>query len=248
MYLGKKISVVIPAFNEQESIGIVVNDLRLLTNADQSRLIDDIVVCNNASTDDTAENARKAGARVVTENIPGYGNACLTALANIKSCDIILFVDGDDSCFAREAIQLIDSIARGNDLAIGSRALGEIEKGALAPAQVFGNKLSAWLIFLLWRYKITDLGPFRAISDRALRQIDMQDRRFGWTVEMQIKAIQLGLNIEEISVDSKVRIGKSKISGTLKGTIGAGIGILSKIAVLRFQQKELLARQSIRES
>ncbi len=245
MYLRKRVAAVIPAFNEEKSIAKVVNDLWALSNGNGEKIIDEIMVCDNASTDRTAEMARAAKAKVIRENTPGYGIACLTALNAIKPCDIVLFVDGDDSCFVEQSFLLLKGIVNGDDLAIGSRTLGTVERGALTPIQIFGNRLAALLIYFFWQHRITDLGPFRAVLYTALKTINMQDKRYGWTVEMQIKAIQLGFKMGEYPVDSKIRIGESKISGTLKGAIGAGIGILSKIAALRFQQKKLLANSDL---
>lgn len=239
MYKDRRVSAVIPAFNEELAIGKVVLELLALKDQNQLRVIDDLVVCDNASTDKTSQIAAEHGARVVRQDVPGYGIACLTALKKINPCDIVLFVDGDDSCFIEQAYRLLDGIVAGDDVAIGSRALGHIEEGALTPIQRFGNALSGVLIRLLWQQKVSDLGPFRAVRASALEQINMQDKAFGWTVEMQIKAIQLGLRMNEYAVDSKVRIGKSKISGTVKGSVLAGVGILSKIFVLRFHQEKL---------
>ncbi len=235
MYKGHKVAVVIPALNEEKAIGIVVSNLIALTS-DELSVIDEIVVCDNGSTDNTAQVARTKGAQVVQQITPGYGIACLTAIAQLPTCDIVLFVDGDDSCFAEQALPLLSGIVNGDDLAIGSRTLGIIESGALTKPQLFGNWLSSHLITLFWRQKITDLGPFRAIRFSALKSLNMLDRTFGWTVEMQVKAIIHGMKISEYPVDSKVRIGQSKISGTVSGSIKAGIGILSMIAKLFMRQ------------
>jgi glycosyltransferase involved in cell wall biosynthesis len=232
MYKNLKVSVVIPARDEEKSIGLVVEELRAL----QNRLIDDIVVCDNGSNDLTAQRAKQAGARVVYEKRAGYGIACLTALAALDASDIILFTDGDHSFKAAQAIRLLDGIAEGADLVIGSRVLGQIESGALTAPQAMGNRLAGFLIKCLWGVKVTDLGPYRAIRSSALDRLKMMDTAFGWTVEMQVKAIQQGLRMIEVPVDTKRRIGKSKISGTLRGTIGAGVGILSMIAKLWWQK------------
>jgi glycosyltransferase involved in cell wall biosynthesis len=241
MFHNAHVTAVIPALNEEGAIGKVVSELYALTHNKQV-VVDHVVVCDNGSTDNTSKVAMKHGATVVLQPQPGYGIACLTAIAAIAKTDIILFVDGDDSCVISQALPLLQGITSGDDLAIGSRVLGNIQHGALTPAQSFGNWLSARLIRLLWSENVTDLGPFRAIRAPAYEQLNMQDKAFGWTVEMQIKAIQWGLKINEYPVDSKVRIGQSKISGTLKGTILAGIGILSKIAKLRIQQKTFVAQ------
>lgn len=240
MYQQHRVSVVIPALNEELAIVQVVEDLCKLKDANMQPVIDEIVVCDNGSTDQTAQVAIKAGAKVVFQKQPGYGMACLTAISALDTCDIVLFVDADDSCFIPQAMPFLDAIVEGADLAIGSRTLGKIDKGALTTVQRFGNWLSSLLIRLLWRHPITDLGPFRAIRYEALKRLNMLDKRFGWTVEMQVKAIQQQLNIVEHPVDSKVRIGVSKISGTFSGAIGAGMGILGMIAKLRFQQNQYL--------
>ncbi len=235
MYKQRFISVVIPALDEEQAIGKVIAGLHALTH-EGNRIIDSIVVCDNGSSDHTAQVASSHGAHVVNEPIAGYGRACLKALKQIdKQTDIIVFIDGDHSCHPKQAIALLDGIISGDDLAIGSRPLGHIQKGALTPVQLFGNALSAKLIYLLWRVKITDLGPFRAITHSALKRINMQDKTFGWTVEMQVKAIQHRLTMNEYPVDSILRIGESKISGTIKGSIMAGIGILSMIFGLYFK-------------
>jgi len=241
MYKNLKVSVVIPARDEEKSIGLVVEELLALQNA--QRLIDDIVVCDNGSNDLTAQRAKQAGARVVYEKKPGYGTACLTALAALDASDIILFTDGDHSFKAAQAIRLLDGIADGADLVIGSRVLGQIESGALTVPQAMGNRLAGFLIKCLWGVKVTDLGPYRAIRSSALDRLKMMDTAFGWTVEMQVKAIQQGLQMIEVPVDTKRRIGQSKISGTLRGSLGAGVGILSMIAKLRWQQSKFLSNE-----
>ena len=237
MYKGLRVVAVIPALNEELAIGKVVSKLVKLTSEEHA-VIDQVVVCDNGSTDNTAANAESAGATVVKQSQAGYGVACLTALNWLEqqnqAFDIVLFVDGDDSCFIEQAERLIAGIANGDDLAIGSRTLGTIERGALTPPQLFGNWLASSLIRWFWRQPVTDLGPFRAIRYSALQQLKMTNESFGWTVEMQVKAAILKLTTHEYPVDSKVRIGQSKISGTVKGTILAGIGILSMIAKLRW--------------
>lgn len=237
MYQDKSIAVVMPALNEEQAIGIVLSDLRGLKNELGLPTIDQIVVCDNGSTDSTAQVAKSFSADVRYQAIGGYGIACLTAIDAIEPCDIVIFVDADDSCYIDQSHALLDEIIKGADLCIGSRTLGKEEHGALTSLQKFGNHLSSFLIRLLWQHPITDLGPFRAIRYHSLKQLDMQDKAFGWTVEMQVKTIQLGLITKEVAVDSKMRVGTSKISGTLRGSIGAGVGILSMIAKLRWQQK-----------
>ncbi|WP_077341155.1 glycosyltransferase family 2 protein [Pseudocolwellia agarivorans] len=238
MYKGHKVCVVIPALNEEQAIDIVVRALVGL-KLDKQAVIDHVVVCDNGSTDNTENAAAAAGAQVVKQNTPGYGIACLTAMAHLPLCDIVLFVDGDDSCIISQAIPLLEGISRGADLTIGSRTLGKIEVGALTGPQVFGNWLSSYLITLFWGQKITDLGPFRAIRYSSLKSLQMADKTFGWTVEMQVKAIIHGMDVREYPVDSKVRIGESKISGTVSGSVKAGIGILSMIGKLYLSQSKL---------
>ncbi len=225
--------VIIPALNEAPSIGRVIDGLLALSVSDghepSLRVVDDVVVGDNGSTDDTAAIAHRAGAQVVTETDPGYGSACLAALSAPVEKDIVVFVDGDHSVVADELTTLLDPIVEGADIVIGSRTLGNCHKGALSIPQRFGNRVAGILIRVLWNTKVTDLGPFRAVTNEALSKIGMQDRRFGWTVEMQVRAIQLTLKMVEVPVTTRVRIGKSKIGGTVKGVIGASQGILGTI-------------------
>lgn len=230
-----RVVAIVPAMNEAQAIKHVVSGLLALKRGGD-RWIEQVIVCDNASTDETALCAKNAGATVVHESIPGYGQACLTGMASIDECDIVLFVDGDHSIFSEQATTLIEAIESGHDMVIGSRTLGHIQKGALTLPQRFGNWLATRLIDVFWSYRFTDLGPFRAINREALDGLNMQDRRFGWTVEMQIKALQQNLSICEVPVDSRLRIGKSKISGTIKGVIGAGVGIIGTIIRLRITQ------------
>jgi len=234
MYKGYSVSAVIPALNEEDAIAKVVMDLFQLTTGPNRFVIDSVVVCDNGSSDNTAMKAISAGAKVVRQETPGYGIACLTAIQHLPPSDIVLFIDGDDACFVEQSIRLLEGIVQGDDLAIGSRSLGRSESGALTAPQQFGNWLAGWLIQYFWGQPVSDLGPFRAIRQQALQRLDMQDRTFGWTVEMQVKALMNNLQMNEYPVDSKVRIGESKISGTVMGSIKAGIGILSMIAKLRF--------------
>ena len=236
MYRGKHISVIIPVLNEAKAIGLVIDELRELIQNDQP-IVDDIVVCDNGSTDNSVPVAREKGARVISEPEKGYGAACLAGIKQLKATDIVVFVDGDHSCVVSQLERLLGPICESNaDLVVGSRVIGNVEPGALTIPQRYGNQLAVFLIQLFWQQRFTDLGPFRAISSRALADIHMQDRAFGWTVEMQVKTIQKGLRWMEVPVDSVRRIGQSKISGTVRGTVLAGIGILSKICTLRWQQ------------
>jgi len=244
MYQQQQVCVVIPALNEAQSIGLVIADLWALKDQQGITIIDEVVVCDNGSSDQTAQIAKTAGARVVFEAQPGYGRACLKALAAIQKTDIIVFMDADHAFYAHQAMDLIGGIAKGRDLVIGSRVLGKMQPGALTAPQKFGNQLASQLIQLIWREKVTDLGPFRAVSQKALDKLVMQDQTFGWTIEMQIKAFQYNLSVSEVAVDTRRRIGVSKISGTIKGTMGAGIGILGMIAKLWWNQKKMLAVMS----
>ena len=237
MHDGLSVGVAIPALNEAQSVGLVVRDLLALRNEDQSPTIDEVVVCDNGSTDATADRAAEAGARVVHEGLPGYGRACLAAIQALEPSDIVLFTDADHAFHANQAVHLLDGVKAGADLAIGSRTLGQQDRGALTRSQKAGNWVATTLIRLLWGQRVTDLGPYRAIRSKALAQLDMRDLAFGWTVEMQVKAIQHGLNTAEVPVDTRQRIGQSKISGPLRGAIGAGGGILGMIATLRWQQR-----------
>ena len=226
MYKDQQVTAIIPARDEALSIGKVVSELTAL------KVIDRIVVCDNGSSDTTAEKALAAGAEVVFEPVAGYGRACQTALLQINHTDIVLFVDADDSLRISESINLLETIYQGADLAIGQRIKAWQQPGSVTLVQDFGNRLAGRLINLIWRYPVTDLGPFRAIRYAALKRLNMQDQRFGWTVEMQVKAIQQQLTIVEIPVHYQQRIGQSKISGTIRGVIGAGYGIISTIIKL----------------
>ena len=219
------VGVVVPARDEEQSIGSVVVELLALRDDRGGRVIDDFVVCDNGSTDATAQRAREAGARTVRQETPGYGLACLTALAALRPVDVVLFTDGDRTFEAVQGLDLLEAIARGADLAIGSRVSGRREPGALTLPQQAGNRVASLLIRLLWGESVTDLGPYRAIRANALRRLEMQDRRYGWTVEMQVKAIQHGLRVAEVPVDAlRRRFGRSRVGGTLRGVVGAGRG------------------------
>lgn len=218
------IKVIIPAFNEENSVGKVLKDI-------PSHLVDEIIVVNNASTDRTEVEASKAGATVLNEPTPGYGRACLKGMEYLASLpdevDIVVFLDADYSDHPQEMEMLVEPILQGvADLVIGSRALGKLEKGAMTPQQLFGNWLATRLLRLLYGAKFTDLGPFRAIKYSSLKQIDMQDKTYGWTVEMQLKAVKYGLKCLEVPVNYRKRLGFSKISGTVKGTLMAGYKII----------------------
>jgi glycosyltransferase involved in cell wall biosynthesis len=217
---GKIVRVIIPALNEEKAI---VSVLRAIPAS-----VAEVIVVDNGSTDGTAEAARSLGATVVSEPQRGYGAACLKGMAALgKDTDIVVFLDGDYSDYPEEMEKLTEPIrAGGTDMVIGSRVLGRREKGALLPVAIFGNWLSTRLVKLGWGFAYSDLGPFRAIGYRALLGLDMRDRNFGWTIEMQVKALNLGLRVREIPVSYRKRIGVSKISGTVLGSYKAGRKIL----------------------
>ncbi len=197
-------------------------------------LIREIIVCNNNSTDRTAEVATQAGATVVFQPLKGYGNACLKGMEyiarKVTPPNIVVFIDGDYSDHPEELSLLIAPITEGvADMVIGSRALGARESGSMTPQQVFGNWLATYLIRLFFKYTFTDLGPFRAIRYDKLLEINMIDKNFGWTVEMQVKAAKKKLRCTEIPVTYRRRIGVSKVSGTVKGTVLAGYKIILTI-------------------
>jgi glycosyltransferase involved in cell wall biosynthesis len=229
------IFVIIPALNEAASIGQVIAQI--------PDWVDHIIVGDNGSTDDTCEVAIAAGAQVVIELRKGYGSACLAALGVMgdandeksinRSCpDVVVFIDADLSDYPTQMDRLVDPIVGGGvDMVIGSRVLGDRERGALTLQQRFGNGLACLLIRIFWRRKHTDLGPFRAIRYQALERLSMDDKDWGWTVQMQVRAAKLKLSVVEVAVDYRKRIGKSKISGTVRGVIAAGVKILSVIFV-----------------
>lgn len=221
------VDVIIPALNEEEAIAKVVGDI-------PKEIVRNIVVVDNGSTDKTAEAAREAGALVHTQNERGYGAACLKGIEVLSNFEpvpeLVVFLDGDYSDHPEQMHQVIAPILNNSaDMVIGSRALGNREPGAMMPQQRFGNWLATFLIRFLYKFRYSDLGPFRAISWKALEEINMQDRDFGWTVEMQIKALKKGIRVSEVPVDYRQRRGHSKITGTVKGTFMAGYKILYTI-------------------
>lgn len=225
--MSAMVKVIIPAFNEEHSVGQVIAEI-------PKHLVNEIIVINNASTDNTGHVAAQAGATVLHEAIPGYGRACLKGIEYLKSLhtkpDIVVFLDADYSDYPEELERVIKPILDQHaDLVIGSRALGHKEKGSMTPQQIFGNWLATRLLKLFYGVKFTDLGPFRAITYSSLIALSMQDKTYGWTVEMQLKAAKQGLRCVEVPVRYRKRIGFSKISGTVKGTVMAGYKILYTI-------------------
>lgn len=214
--------IIIPALNEEDAIGGVVAGVR-----DQ---VDRVIVVDNGSTDQTAERAAEAGAEVVYVAKPGYGRACLAGVAVASDCDLLIFMDGDGADDPADLPDLIAPVLRGEaDLVIGSRALGRTEIGALTLPQRWGNALATCLMRWFWNGPFTDLGPFRAIRRTSYQRLAMQAPTFGWTVEMQVRALKQNLRCTEVPVAYRRRIGVSKISGTIKGVILAGAFILGTI-------------------
>jgi glycosyltransferase involved in cell wall biosynthesis len=229
MTVGQRICVIIPAFNEEKAIGKVIRDI--------PTIVEFVIVCNNGSTDNTADVATQAGAIVVDEPRRGYGWACLKGIEKAAefSPEIVVFLDGDYSDYPHEIPLLIEPLEDGKfEMVIGSRVLGKREKGSLTPQQVFGNWLATRLMRLFYGVRYTDLGPFRAIRWDALKQLGISDKTYGWTIEMQIKAAKKKIRSTEIPVDYRKRIGKSKVSGTVKGSVLAGIKIIFAIIKYRF--------------
>ena len=218
------IKVIIPAFNEQNAVGLVIDEI-------PKSLVDEVIVVDNGSTDNTWSIATEKGATALKEEVKGYGNACLKGMEYIREQtikpDIVVFLDGDHSDYPEqmgEVVQpIIDNMA---DMVIGSRALGSREAGSMTIPQIFGNWLATTLLRLFYGTKFTDLGPFRAIRYKSLLAIGMEDQTYGWTVEMQLKAAKYGLRSTEVPVGYRKRIGFSKISGTVEGTIKAGYKII----------------------
>lgn len=217
------VDVVIPAYNEEEAIHKVIGDI--------PSIVREIVLVDNNSKDKTIEVAIAAGATVLSEPKQGYGAACLKGINYLAQKEnppqILVFLDGDYADYPEELPLVIEPIVQNQaDFVVGSRALGNRAKGALTPQQIYGNKLAALLLKLFFGQKATDLGPFRAINFNSLLALQMKDTNYGWTVEMQIKAAKKGLRYAEVPVNYKARIGVSKVSGTVKGTILASCKIL----------------------
>lgn len=238
-----RVVAIIPALNEEAVIGRVVGELVALTDSGGKRLFDEVLVTDNGSSDQTRKIASAAGARVIAEPRRGYGSACLAAMATLAHCDVVVFVDGDGSVDAADALPLLRVLAEhGADLVVGSRPSDRVERGAMTWPQQVGSRLVAGLISVLWGQRVTDLGPFRAIRWASLQRLEMADRSYGWTVEMQVKALQRGMRVVEVPVRCRVRVGKSKVSGTLRGVVGAAVGMLGMVLRLWWSEARWKAR------
>ena len=230
--MKQNIKVIIPAYNEQDSIANVIRDI--------PAFVDEVIVISNNSTDDTELNAKNAGATVLKEDRKGYGYACLKGMQYISEKnnkpDIIVFLDGDYSDYPEQLTEIVSPIINKDiDFVIGSRIKRLREKGSMTPQQVFGNWLATFLMKLFFKANFTDLGPFRAIKYSKLLELQMEDKTYGWTVEMQLKVLKKKFSYTEIPVKYRNRIGVSKVSGTVKGTIFAGVKILSWIFKYSFK-------------
>ena len=226
-----KISIIIPALNEENSIGKVINSL--------PKIYYQLIVVDNGSNDSTRKIAKKNGAIVLIEKKRGYGNACLKGIRFLKKTppDIVVFLDGDFSDYPQEIKKIIKPIEQKKvDFVIGSRIKSLREKGSMTPQQIFGNKLACFLLKLIYGGKFTDLGPFRAIKWDTLMDLNMIDKTYGWTIEMQLKVLRKKISYAEAPVRYRKRIGNSKISGTLKGSLLAGIKIIGWIVKYYFKK------------
>ncbi len=218
-----RITVIIPALNEQDALPLVLKDLPW-------NMVSEVIVVDNGSTDDTAAVAHRAGAHVIHEPQRGYGAACLAGMRAMQDSDIVVFLDGDYSDHSNELPHVVGPILGSQaDMVIGSRVLGVRERGALPPQARWGNWLAVNLIRFLHGVRYTDLGPFRAIRVSSLLSVEMQDQGYGWTAEMQVRAVNMGLRIQEVPVSYRRRTGQSKISGTLRGCVLAGSAIIKTI-------------------
>ncbi|NQY68473.1 MAG: glycosyltransferase family 2 protein [Flavobacteriales bacterium] len=222
--------VIIPAFNEENSIGLVLADL--------PSFVAEVIVVDNNSTDSTHSVAKENGATVLLEKQKGYGAACLKGIHYLnknrsEECKVVAFIDADYSDHPNELGLLLEEIENGKDIVIGNRVKSKREEGAMMPQQLFGNWLATFLIQIIYGVRHADLGPFRAIRYKKLLELNMVDKTFGWTVEMQVKAIKQKLNYAGVSVSYRKRVGVSKISGTIYGTVMAGYKIISTLIKLR---------------
>jgi len=223
VFTQPSITVIIPVLNERDALPQVLAALPW-------NILSEVIVVDNGSTDGTGEIARQSGARVVYQPQQGYGAACLAGIQSIQQADIVVFLDGDYSDFPQELSQVVAPILKGRaDMVIGSRVQGTSEPGALPPQVRWGNWLAVTLIRMLYGIQYSDLGPFRAIRHSALQSLNMCDQGYGWTVEMQVRAAKIGLQIEEVPVRYRKRVGHSKISGTVRGCVLAGAKIISTI-------------------
>ncbi|RMB58543.1 glycosyltransferase family 2 protein [Dokdonia sinensis] len=227
------IKVIIPAYNEQDSIGHVLQDI--------PHIVQEVIVVSNASTDNTEEVARANGATVLQENNRGYGYACLKGMAHIASSnpkpDIVVFLDGDYSDYPEQLTEIVAPIIENDyDMVIGARDKRFRESGSMTVPQVFGNWLATTLMTLFFGAKFTDLGPFRAMKYESLLALEMEDKTYGWTVEMQLKVLKKKMKYTEVPVRYRNRIGVSKVSGTVKGAIFAGVKILGWIFKYSFKK------------
>ncbi len=221
--MSPRVAVVIPAVDEEAGIGLVLAEI--------PPVVAEVIVVDNGSRDRTAEVARAAGARVVHEPRRGYGQACLAGIAAAEGAEVLAFLDADHSDYPEQLVDLLAPILAGEaDLVVGSRTLGRRARGAHPWHAVLGTRLCVALMNALVGTRATDLGPFRAIDAAALRRLEMRDRSFGWTVEMQVKAARRGLRVREVPVDYRPRVGRSKVSGTISGSLRAGTRILATIA------------------
>ncbi len=230
-----RVVVIIPAYNEEKALARVIDDL-------PRKVVSEVVVVDNASTDNTAEVARAAGATVLAEARRGYGYACQRGIryASDRSADVVVFLDADYSDYPSEAARLLEPITKGEaDFVVGSRMRGTVERGALLPQARYGNWLACMLMRAIWGIRHTDLGPFRAIKLSRLQHLGMRDPTFGWTIEMQIKAHLAGLRVIEVPVSYRCRIGTSKITGTVCGSVRASVKILWTIGALAMQSRSL---------
>ena len=224
-----RIAVIIPALDEEAAIGEVVGGV-------PRDLAGEIIVVDNGSVDRTAEVARAAGARVIAEPMRGYGAACLAGAMAARDADILVFLDGDRSDDPAEMPLLLRPILSGQaDLVVGSRIAGFVEDGALTSHQRFGNRLVTWMLRVLYGLTLTDIGPFRAIPARVLRDLGMEHKTYGWPVEMIVKAAKKGYRVVGVPVSCRKRVGRSKVAGTLKGSLLAGYHLLS--TTLRYAWK-----------